>query len=295
MKLFIKKNMFPILLFLVLTIAIFYFCVEYKTNYNQSIISYEKSIKHLEEHPEIPLKIKEPMMVDTYTLFSHFIIDTPMVIIQFLMPFLLMIVGSYNFYNKMKSGYIKNELMRESYKKVIWKNIFSSWANFWFIPIFLILLFLGSYIISGHFDIHRTIEHYEFSLINRSYIDNMALYQFVYVFNLSLLGIYFINISLIFIKKNNNFFVSIVLSYLTFIGIGIFFEVIIGRGLPNFFPILKELNFANSLSIFNFWVYDNVINLTFMTIYAFVLTITSTLVLIFVYRNKESVIIEVEK
>lgn len=296
MKIFLKKNKLLLICLLLLLSCVILSLVKYKIDFNHSIDEYNRVMEYLDKNSiNSPIIPKKPIMYDTYSLFSYIIVDSPFAIIMYVMPFIIMLCGIYSFYSKIKTGYFKDECMRRNYKKNLIVNIFDSWKNAIIIPIFIIVLFAGCYITTRSFDINKTIEFYDYSLINRQYLDKLPTYFITYTINLIFLAIFYINISIITAKKNSNLFVTLVQSYLIFIIVGIITEVVVGKGLEKIFPILKSYNLCNSLSIFNFWVYDNVMNLSFMTLFAFLLFFVSTLIVILKYRNKESVIIEIDK
>ncbi len=296
MKIFLKKNKLLLICLLLLLSCVILSLVKYKIDFNHSIDEYNRVMEYLDKNSiNSPIIPKKPIMYDTYSLFSYIIVDSPFAIIMYVMPFIIMLCGIYSFYSKIKTGYFKDECMRRNYKKNLIVNIFDSWKNAIIIPIFIIVLFAGCYITTRSFDINKTIEFYDYSLINRQYLDKLPTYFITYTINLIFLAIFYINISIITAKKNSNLFVTLVQSYLIFIIVGIITEVVVGKGLEKIFPILKSYNLCNSLSIFNFWVYDNVMNLSYMTLFAFLLFFVSTLIVILKYRNKESVIIEIDK
>ena len=296
MKIFLKKKKLLLICLLLLLSCVILSLVKYKIDFNHSIDEYNRVMEYLDKNSiNSPIIPKKPIMYDTYSLFSYIIVDSPLAIIMYVMPFIIMLCGIYSFYSKIKTGYFKDECMRRNYKKNLIVNIFDSWKNAIIIPIFIIVLFAGCYITTRSFDINKTIEFYDYSLINRQYLDKLPTYFITYTINLIFLAIFYINISIITAKKNSNLFVTLVQSYLIFIIVGIITEVVVGKGLEKIFPILKSYNLCNSLSIFNFWVYDNVMNLSFMTLFAFLLFFVSTLIVILKYRNKESVIIEIDK
>lgn len=295
MRKFLKENKLCIILLLLLCIAIVIQALTIKIDYENSFVRRANFLEEMKNYPNSPLKGKDPYMMDTYTLFSNILVDRTTSLIQFIFPLVIMLCGCYNFYHKISSGYLKNKMMRENYKKCIIKEILNSWKYALMVPIFLVFTFLVCYLVSGHFDIYKTIEYYGYSLIGRKYLGNLILYFIVYFINLTIMGIYYINIFLYYSKKKMNIPLTLILSYITMIIVDIFFEVIIGDGFTVLFPQVVGPNFRNSFSIFNFWVYENVVSLSFMTGYALLLAFISTLLVAKTYKNKEDVNIAMEK
>ena len=243
MKIFLKKNKLLLICLLLLLSCVILSLVKYKIDFNHSIDEYNRVMEYLDKNSiNSPIIPKKPIMYDTYSLFSYIIVDSPLAIIMYVMPFIIMLCGIYNFYSKIKTGYFKDECMRRSYKKNLIVNILGSWKNAIIIPIFIIVLFAGCYITTRSFDINKTIEFYDYSLINRQYLDKLPTYFITYTINLIFLVIFYINISIITAKKNSNLFVTLVQSYLIFIIVGIITEVVVGKELEKIFPILKSYN-----------------------------------------------------
>lgn len=297
MRFFLKNNKYLILSILLLLLVAIFGVIKYKIDYNQEIDDYYRISEYLKENPNINVVSfpDKPVMYDTYTLFSYILVDSILGIMQFVLPLLIMLCGSYNFYKKLKTGFFKDECLRSTYKKRLIINILDSWKVVLIIPLYLLFIFIGCYLITGSFDINSTIERFGYSLIPMEYLNNLPKFFFFYVVNLALLSIYYVNICLITTKKGSNFIIMVVQSYLIFIIAAIFVEVAIGQGLQTFFPSLMKYNFCNSLSIFNFWVYDHVMSLEFMFAYAFFLFIISTAIVILKYKDKEVVFIENDK
>ena len=172
MKIFLKKNKLLLICLLLLLLCVILSLLKYKIDFNHSIDEYNRVMEYLDENPNSsPIIPKKPIMYDTYSLFSYIIVDSPLAIIMYVMPFIIMLCGIYNFYSKIKTGYFKDECMRRKYKKNLIVNILSSWKNAIIVPIFIIMVFVGCYITTRSFDINKTIEFYDYSLINRQYLD----------------------------------------------------------------------------------------------------------------------------
>ena len=75
-----------------------------------------------------------------------------------------------------------------------------------------------------------------------------------YLIGMVLNSIFYTNLGLIFCKKNSNFFVSTILAFLTFIGIDIIAEILVG-GI--FFGRILGINqMQDTLNLFNIWYYS---------------------------------------
>ena len=94
-------------------------------------------------------------------------------------------------------------------------------------------------------------------------------------------------------RKNHNLYISIILSYLLYIGIEIFLEGLIGKILfLNIFKIDSMMLYFNIMNIFS-------LNLVKGYPYTFIplilILILTTLIVIKMYKNKESLIIDCDK
>lgn len=301
MKLFFRKHKLLIISVLFLLICITYVLIKYKIDYNSSLKEYERVLEYLAENPEKSQVLKnnnlfpkKPIMYDAYTLFMHIVTDKLLILIWFI-PFIIMLNGMYDFHSKLKSGFFKDECMRRGYKKNLIINFLSSWKSVVIIPIYIVLTFIGCYIVTGNLDINRTLNFYGYSLIDYKYISMLPQFYGIYLLNLIFIGIFFINIALIICKKNNNLFIALIQSYLIYIIIDIILSILCVNILLKLFPSLVGSDLPLSLDINSFWVYDSVISLWFMICFAFLLCVISTIVLYIKYRNKEGVMIEIDK
>ena len=125
------------------------------------------------------------------------------------------------------------------------------------------------------------------------YLKYGLIFYFVYLLNIFLHSIFYVNVSLISCKNNKNIFVSIILGYMIFIVLEIISEVLIGQVLMHY--VFGISNAFDLFNLFNIWVYDNVISLWHITILSLIISIGSTIITILLYRNKEGVVIENEK
>ena len=233
-------------------------------------------------------KVKE----DTIWLFFNLIDDYPIWYLQIFGIFLVIIPAIYVFNNELKSEYYKNILMRMEYDKYIKKSILSSYKYALIFPIFLLCLFCASYIISGHFDLISTLQIKPNTLhTNEIFINNMLLFLITYFINMFLHGILWINLSYMVVKKSKNFILTIILTFMLYIGIEVVFQIFIGQ-IPQIFGIGK--NIINYVMMFNIWNYKNVDNIFIKLLMTIIYLLISFTLLKIIYKNKEEVIIENE-
>lgn len=274
----------------------------YKDNkkaYNNLIVECEKGqIDISKEACQSIIQKGEPVVPDTISFFFIVIMNTGLDKLQLIAPLLIIIIASYTFYRKYKTSFYKNELIRTSYKKYLKDAYLKALKSIWLFPLSLLILFIVCYLLSGHFNLDKTLSYWsEGSIpISISHIRNFVPFIFIYIFNIILNSWFYVNLALIPIKKNFNLVVSNLSSYILFLFCDIFLEVIVGVII--FEKYLKIHHASNIFNLFNYWVYDGIIevsSLTIFTIYNLGIAIISFIILYIIYRDKEDVIIESEK
>lgn len=261
--------------------------IQYWGDWNNTISIAEKM---QEIHPELKIDFSKK---DTYNVFMDLMMNSHLNLIQLILPIILIIPAILNLHYLLKSGIFKDISIRSNYKKMIFKEILKCYLPCIIIPIFLLFMFLISYIFSGNFNIKYTYNNILGETMNFpiEYMNYPHIFVFTYIFNLGLIGIFFINVSLLFINKNKNILLTILFSFLTIMAFQIISEVFCGTILA---VILKNNLFRNLFSIYNLWVYDGT-SLIGVTIYILILVITTSILVYFNFRNKESVVILNEK
>ncbi len=216
--------------------------------------------------------------------------------VSFFMPIFAILIGCFLFHKKTHSGFFKHEIIRKPYKNYIWNEIIYSWKAVILIPIFLILCFLASGIVTN-FNFDYTYFNNIFPAIDlmKSGVDSTVaniLYLLLLFVNLSIGTITCINVGLVFMKKNHNFLVATVFAYLFIIVYQIVAEIIAG-------PILSEIFnntfFANNVTYFALWLFSSFPIGFGILSYNLLLFGVTILWLWKSYKNKEDVIIYAEK
>lgn len=280
------KKIFLIII-LLLTVVLVIDSITYLNNYNNSV---QISEKFQQEGHEIQI----PSHMDVFTKQNDYFRNGISVIIQFLYPLLLIIIGCVAFHKKIHSGFFKNIIVRENFKKYINVEILKSWKASLLIPLFVVITFLFSCIITQfNFDLNsHNSSGMILNVANERSIASETIKIILMTINLFIVSIACINVGLLFSKKNKNFIVSSVISYLVIIVYQIAAAIIVGPILSNIF---NSDFFANGLTLFNFWHYDSGVTAINMFIYAILLLIITSYILKRTYENKENVVINAEK
>ena len=225
---------------------------------------------------------------DPMIMYYHMITDLNLYYIPILSPLFVIIPAIYQFHSKLHSGIIKDYLTRTKYKEYMKKEYVNSIKCSLILPLFVVLLLIFSCIITKSLAFGSGVDLYEYLLGSpeKQYAYMMNIYIAIYLLNIFLHSIFYINVGLIFSKKYSNLLVSIVLSYLAFIGVDISLEVFMSK----FLNLFINFDFNPIFNLFNIWTYHRVDNIYLTLIVSISLVIVSSIALYIMYRKKEKVI-----
>ena len=291
------------IIFILLVIWIIVCAVQYWNNFSMNVDAYNKLSEICNESSNMIdistcneiLDNGVPVIPDTFTVFFQLLINSSLCYIQLLAPFIIFVLSSYDFYREYHTGFYRNKLMRISYKEYIKSFLLKAYKNIWIFPAWLFILFIVSFIISGHFDLSKTLSYWPtyYIPVDIQIIQNFFPFIFIFFINLIFNNLFYVNIALISVKKNYNFIVNILASYLIFIFCDIILEILIGILIGE---LILNISHASSMfNLFNYWVYSDIPNIWLYVLYCFLLALVSFIVFYFVYRKKEDVIIASEK
>lgn len=223
---------------------------------------------------------------DTLTTFNEILNDSEYSFIYFLsVPFLIIMSAMYEISKRFKSGEIKNRLTRESYNSYIKEVFKDSYKSIIIWPLISIYMFLFSYIISGTFEVAPI----NVATFNTEILSHPALFITSYLLNTILMSIFYINIGLFLVPENRSYLVTVIETIMVYFGIT----------LTNTFFIIGFLlrNFKNGEKYFDFfdmYTYHDRELLPF-NLLCLGVVFTSSLVVYLKYRNKEKIVIKLEK
>lgn len=278
------KKMFLLMIILIL-LMLTIDSIIYKCQYNRDIEYAEKLSFNGQS-----IIVRHP---DVFSKQEGYFKDGITVSIQFVYPLLLIVLGSYMFHKKIHSGFFKNVLARKKYNEYINIEMLKSWSAAFLIPIFIVLSFVFSCIVTNfNFDLMSwQANMFTGAIVNKTVISEILRFTQITI-NLFVISLVCVNVGLIFARKNKNFILSCVLGYLVIIVYQIIVAVIVGPILSNVF---NNDFFANGLTLFNFWYYDSGVTFINMFIYSMILFIITTILFKIIYKDKENVIIDAEK
>ncbi|MDD2518290.1 MAG: hypothetical protein PHI05_01705 [Bacilli bacterium] len=297
----LKINLIPIIIFSCIFIWITFESVNYLKFYSNHRKQYTDFQQYCQEQPHDSmheyvrkecenLKEYEPYQTDVVNAFFQNKISSTLRMLDLVTPFLIIIMTIWVIHSKFKSGYLKNLLLREKYSKIVFKEIVKSYAFVLVIPISLITSFFILYIITGTFDPSYALKQ-DTTYVSDLFLETPIYFLTFYTISLFLYNLFIANIALFFANKGINKILAIFASFITFFILGLCFEVII-------FTILA-ITFKNfmipELLFYSFWNYESSSTILFEFGYSLFLFLSSLIIVLMSYNNKEKVIIQNEK
>lgn len=225
---------------------------------------------------------------------DQLIFNTSLFYLQPLGPLFIIIPAICGIHSKIHSGFIKNCMTRIEYKKLFSKLYLNSLKCSLIFPVFLIIVYTWCGLITNNFNAVVNKDYFLlFSTICGSNASHIVVFVILYLLNLFLHSIFYVNLGMFFCKKYSNIFISIILSYLSFI----FIELIIEIPIRFIFYVLFSAGIvAKDFGLTEVWVYQfSYINIYIYSIFSIMLAITSSMCVYFMYRNKEGVINAIER
>lgn len=301
MKKFIKNNIAVLIAFLILFIFSTILCIR---NIKSARINEESRIEGIEvckeilkhdKYNEICLENIDVKPKKRSTLKTYYDIINDNVnynstslctVFYFLIPFLVITSSLYNISKKFKNQDIKNHLTRESYNKYIKEILLDSYKSVFIWPMITILLFMFSYIISnGSFEIIDTNSSFSYEILS-----NPVAFMLSNLLNTIFMSFFWTNIALLIVPDTRNYIVSVLESIMIYFGITLtntFFVILL---------ISKILNkdVEKYLDFLDVYTYNNR-NLLSFNILCLSVALISGLLVYLKYKNKEKIIMKLER
>ena len=300
MKKFIKNNYITVISFSILLIFAIYNIANYTKWYDnyakvvgQSIEECKKEyLEEQKESCEILLKqaSTEEISSDYYYMSREVLSNFG--IIYYITFLFVTIPVIYNVCKVFKNKELIYEMTRQNYsdfKKKIFKE---AYLKSLIIPLLLLIIFIITFIFCKGSAGNIYFEEF----MEEGFLEKVIspfLYTFTILIRSFLISIIYINISLIVVRKNHNFYIASILSYLLFIGIEVVLEGVIGRILLN--NILKTNSMEIYINILNMFNLNFGKGYIMLYIPIIIILILSFIILHIKYKNKEKLIIDCEK
>lgn len=232
-----------------------------------------------------------PELVNCFSFWRHTMYYNGGSIIMFLSPFIIALLSIGNIFYKFKGSCFKDLLLRQSYRKTIIKEFLCSYlkALFPFLFISVVVFILGLCLFPT--DIPNISFYDVYISFDYEGVSNPFLYVFLVHIALILYVLVISNISLIVLRITKKMTVSIILSFALVNVI----NYVISNISSLLSSIIKNNVIVDHLYLFNIYegymvqstVYNALINMG-------VLSIITTLIVLFIYRNKEQVVRDFE-
>lgn len=300
MKKFVKKNYLILISISILLGVLFYHVSEFKkwdSNYVKTQLESEKRCATKEWRENEIYKdycdvsdYNRGMKVDFYTMLSSSYASafTSLSLVIF---FFIAIPGLNYICSYFKNGIMKNEIQRKSYRSLLTKVLKESYKTVFILPIILSVAMLVCILYTNTFNPEYALGHSSIGW-SASTVANPVVFIVLYIIATILYSTLYINICLCVVRKFHNYFVAIILSFLVLIGLEAFLEIGINTIL--FGIVLKsDLGFVfNIVNIFNFSDSHGLFYTIFIPLFFVIL---SFIVLYFMYKDRESLLIDCEK
>jgi hypothetical protein len=306
MKKVVKDKVFiPILSILVIVAILISIAssIKYKNNQKGLIEDYYQSVekcKNLTEEAseeevewcknliEMGTKQFDTNAYDAYDTFASEYLT--MYFNDFLLIAIIVVGSSYYVTKYLRNRVILNDITRESYKSIIKKLFLSAWKYALMIPLFLFIIYFVIFLTTDHF--YFTIGLSNLSdYVGTIFENNLILLFLAIIIKSIILSMIYINITLIVSRKEHNYFLSIIISYIFIFGLELFFEIFFS----NFLDVINLSDYGLLFNIIDIYYYVY-IEYGFLQIYILLgVLLLSFIPLFLVYKNKEKLIIDSEK
>lgn len=211
-----------------------------------------------------------------YTYFLFFLITIPT----------LLFICRY-----LKNKVIMNDLSRQSFNKIKIKLFKNSYKTTIILPILFLIAIVICYLYTKSFDA-------TYSLVNGTTIwkeytlTHPYIFIILYFSNIIIHSLIYINISLCIARKQHNFFPALILSFLCFIGIESILEILFGGIICT---SLLNVNYGILFNIMNLFSFNDICGIISPLIIPMIVMIVTFIVLHLMYKDKERLIIDIEK
>lgn len=236
------------------------------------------------------IKSKSDPLIRYYQLIN----DTSFQSIIYFAPLLVIIPSAIIIHRNMKNGYMKNVLTRTNYSNYI-KSVIKKTIKFsGILPLFILTMLFISGILCRNFSYgtHKEMFGY-FTSPSIEFYGKIPQFLLLYIFNMLLFSMFYMNLTYICAKKSSNVFVTIIYTYLCYFVVDIIGEVFVGGLL--FAQILNYKGVSDYLNLLNIWTYFDIHNLLYLCIYPILLVLVSGIAVYFLYRKRERILILNEK
>lgn len=227
--------------------------------------------------------------VDFYTVIS----DVLLYRVHFLngIAFLLLSIPTLFYLSKIiRNKYLINYLLRDNYKKFMIFYLKIAYKYIWILPMIASFIFIPCVIIFSENPLYS--QTFGTAIWTSNIVNYPFMFIILYFLNIILYSLIFINISLIIVRKCYNYFSSVLLSFLSYLGIELFFEVVVNLLISQ---LIFKSTWGRMFNIMNLFTFSDQYGTIPLILFTFTMFILSSVGVYFNYKNKEKFIIDCEK
>lgn len=223
-----------------------------------------------------------------YNYLSDMAIEKCGLVVGYLGLLVVLVPALYYVCRLLKNGYIVNYLTRKNYLSFL-KCLFGKAYRFvWILPLIAIIMICVSLKYGVIQNNTNTLTLWMSDITN-----NIYLFIILYLINVFMYSCMFINFGLIVARYQNNYFLSLVLSYIIFFGLELFLELFSASGVYNVF--FKDYCGGSFFNIMDAFTFNDAYGVSSLMLFSFVMLVISFVGVFLAYRNQEKLVIKSER
>ena len=223
-----------------------------------------------------------------YNYLSDMAIEKCGLVVGYLGLLVVLVPALYYVCRLLKNGYIVNYLTRKNYLSFL-KCLFGKAYRFvWILPLIAIIMICVSLKYGVIQNNTNTLTLWMSDIAN-----NIYLFIILYLINIFMYSCMFINLGLIVARYQNNYFLSLVLSYVIFFGLELFLELFSASGVCNVF--FKDYCGGSFFNIMDAFTFNDAYGVSSVMLFSFVMLVISFVGVFLAYRNQEKLVIKSER
>ena len=223
-----------------------------------------------------------------YNYLSDMAIEKCGLVVGYLGLLVVLVPALYYVCRLLKNGYIVNYLTRKNYLSFL-KCLFGNAYRFvWILPLIAIIMICVSLKYGVIQNNTNTLTLWMSDITN-----NIYLFIILYLINIFMYSCMFINLGLIVARYQNNYFLSLVLSYVIFFGLELFLELFSASGVCNVF--FKDYCGGSFFNIMDAFTFNDAYGVSSVMLFSFVMLVISFVGVFLAYRNQEKLVIKSER
>ncbi len=223
-----------------------------------------------------------------YNYLSDMTIEKCGLVVGYLGLLVVLVPALYYVCRLLKNGYIVNYLTRKNYLGFL-KCLFGKAYRFvWILPLIAIIMICVSLKYGVIQNNTNTLTLWMSDITN-----NIYLFIIFYLINIFMYSCMFINLGLIVARYQNNYFLSLVLSYVIFFGLELFLELFSASGVCNVF--FKDYCGGSFFNIMDAFTFNDAYGVSSVMLFSFAMLVISFVGVFLAYRNQEKLVIKSER